>query len=104
MEIIKHVTLLEQFVSSIKPETKGSQSILISTRGVTWGVYKVYQQTQTQTHFAVSDLHRLGGPYYNQHSLSSAKLKTSAEKNRKRKTIKFVYSFCNAKGPQTQST
>lgn len=71
MEIIKHIILLEQFVGSIKPKTKGSWSILISTGSVACGVYKFHQQTQTQTRFVVSDLHRLGGAHHNQHRVYS---------------------------------
>lgn len=63
MEITEHIILLQQFIGSIKPETKDLQTILISTGGVACGVYKVHRQTQTQRYFVASDLHGLGGPH-----------------------------------------
>lgn len=49
MEIIKHIILLQQFVGSIKAETKGLGAILISTGGVA-----CRRQTRTQTHCMAS--------------------------------------------------
>lgn len=91
MEIIEHIILLQQFVGSIKPKTKDSQTFNFHQRCRLWSLQGASTNSDPEAFCSLRLTWVRRGPPLLAQGLQSAKIVTSVEEKKKKKGRKKRY-------------
>lgn len=94
MEIIEHIILLQQFVGSVKPKTKDSQTFNFHQRCRLWSLQSASTNSDPEAFCSLRLTWVRRGPPLLAQGLQSTKIVTSVEeKKKKRKEEKILSSY-----------